>query len=283
MIQTGASTGRLSVSTVLLTKNNAASLEQYLASMRDIDDIIVLDGGSTDGTQDLLRHAPNVRMFAQPKEFLDLNGYIVDFSGVRNAGYRHAKHRWILCVDADEVATADLLADVRRVVAEGEPGVYCAQRVFYKDGKRVVNFAKSSSDQLRLFHLDVVRGCVRPVHEKLDVLPGAKRGMLHVEVSVPLPLAASVRRKYDRYLAIEVWANAGMPFSRWLRWIFLRNLIAIVRRAAVNLLSYCIPRRGPRYPWSLDWEQIRYSWLLTWRTCPLCPSAHRTPLQSAHP
>lgn len=259
----------LPVSTVLLTKNNAGTLPAYFASTRSIDDIIVLDGGSTDSTLELAKAQPQCRVFPQNPRFLDSEGYIIDFSSIRNEGYKLARHKWILCIDADETATPELLKEVSCVIAEGKPGVYYAQRVFYLDGKRVVSFRGSSGDHLRLFHLDCVRGCVRPVHEKLDVIPGSHSGRLNVEVWVPLADSRTLRRRYSRYLRIEVNYNLGISFLRWFRWIFLRNLWSIIRRAFLSVLMRLVPRRGPRYPFALEWEQWRYSWLLIWKTFPL--------------
>lgn len=259
---------RIPVSTVLLTKNSMKTLQRYMTSMKDVDDIIVLDGGSIDGTREFMQAQPNARVFDQDPRFLDSDGYITDFSGVRNQGYALARHPWILCVDADEEASPALLAEVRRVVERDIPGVYCVQRTFIVDGKPVVMFPVSGFDQVRLFHLSCVRGCVKPVHERLDIIPGSPKNILPVPVFVPLPTAASVRPKFDRYLKIEIAYGHNMPWGRWLRWRLLRNLISIPRMFAANAATYVIPKRGPRYPFGLVWEQARYSWLLVWRTAP---------------
>ena len=269
----------IAVSTVLLTKNSEASLPKYLASMTEVDDIVALDGGSTDGTLKLLEGRPNVRVFPQHPDFLE-NGRIVDFASMRNYGYGLCTHPWILCVDSDEAASPQLLAEVRAIVERGEPGVYYARRLFTVGGKPVVNLTASASDQIRLFHRAVAPGCVRPVHERVIVLPGAKKGMLKETITVPLPTAAASRPKYDRYLAIEVAKNGGISWGRWFRWLLLRNLWSTVRRCAVIVLVRLLPKRGPRYPLELEYEQLRYVWLLTWRTCPLIgprePSTRRT-------
>lgn len=269
----------IDVSTVLLTKNSAASLPKYLASMAEVDDIVALDGGSTDGTLDLLKAAPNVRTFPQHEDFLK-DGRIVDFASMRNYGYSLCRHPWILCVDSDEAASAALLSEVRSIVARGEPGVYHARRLFTVGGEPVVNLSASASDQIRLFHRAAAPGCVRPVHERVIVLPGAKKGTLRETITVPLPTAAASRPKYDRYLAIEVEKNAGMTWGRWVRWLLLRNIWSTVRRCATIVLVRLIPKPGPRYPLELEYEQLRYVWLLTWRSCPFnvprTPSTRRT-------
>ena len=265
-MNTSSSSSAIPVSTVLLTKNAVKHLPRYLDSMREIDDIIVLNGGSTDGTVELLKNQPNCRVFVQPKEFLDAQGFITDFSGVRNYGYSLAKHRWILCVDADEAASPELLKEVREIAMSGKPGVYYVQRLFTLDGKPILTFG--ATDHVRLFHLDCVRGCVKPVHERLDILPGSFIGHLSEVVVVPVHSAKKMRPKYDRYLEIEAMHVKGMPFSRWFRWFFIRNLISIARRFVIIIVIRLIPKSGPRYPLSLEWEQIRYQWLLIWKTLP---------------
>ena len=269
----------IKVSTVLLTKNSAASLPKYLASMTEVDDIVALDGGSTDGTLDLLHATPNVRVFPQHEDFLQ-DGRIVDFASMRNYGYSLCRHPWIQCVDSDEAASAKLLTEVRAIVEKGEPAVYYARRLFTVDGMPVVGLGVSASDQIRLFHRAVAPGCVRPVHERVVVLPGAATGVLDETIVVPLPTAVASRPKYDRYLAIEVEKNAGISWGRWLRWLLLRNLWSTVRRCVTIVVSRLIPKPGPRYPLDLEYEQFRYIWLLTWRSCPLIgprePSTRRT-------
>jgi glycosyltransferase involved in cell wall biosynthesis len=259
---------KLPVSTVLLTKNSARSLPAYFESMQEIDDIILLDGGSTDGTLELAKKQQNVRVFPQNPKYLDEEGRIIDFSSVRNEGYKLAHHRWILCVDSDEAATPKLLSEVGRVVQEGPPGVYYVRRTFYYDGKPVVTLKRSTSDHIRLFHLDRVRGCLKPIHERLDILPGTHRGTLDAEVSVPLAPLDAMRRKYNRFLEIEARANRGITFGRWFRWIFIRNLLAVARRPLVVLAARLIPVRGQRLPLGYEWEQLRYSWMLIWKTGP---------------
>lgn len=263
---TSSHSPRIPVSTVLLTKNVAHLLPKYFASMKDVDDIIVIDGYSTDGTKELIAAQSNCRIFPQNPAYLDAQGFITDFSALRNEGYSFARHPWILCIDADESASPELLEKVRKIVEGGMPGVYYVRRLFTIDGKPVVSF--DASDHVRLFHRSCVKGCVKPVHERLDIIPGSYRGHLGEVVYVPIDTTKSVRSKYDRYLRLEIQSLQGCSWGRWLRWIFLRNLFSIVRRIGTIIVLRLLPKRGPRYPLSLEYEQLRYSLLLLWKSIP---------------
>jgi glycosyltransferase involved in cell wall biosynthesis len=266
------SQNRLLVSTVLLTRNSGKTLPAYFESMKDVDDIILLDGGSTDDTLEIAKKHPNVRVFPQNPKFLNAEGYIIDFSGMRNEGYTYAKHPWVLCIDSDEQLSPALEKEVRRIVREGKPGVYFVKRTFLWNGKPVVQLTGAGYDHIRLFHKEAVRGCVKPIHERLDIIPGAYRGTLDAPVFVPLPPKAVLRPKFNRFLNIELTYQKNIPFGRWFRWLFIRNLIAVPRMFLVWCLTWLVPKIGPRYPWKHQYEQMRYNVILTVRACPILKS-----------
>ncbi|MDQ2650886.1 MAG: glycosyltransferase family 2 protein, partial [Actinomycetota bacterium] len=84
------------VTAALIVKDEEAVLPRCLASIRGwCDDILVVDTGSTDGTVEAA--------LAEGATVLhhDWDG---DFARARNHGLDHATGRWILYIDADEVA-----------------------------------------------------------------------------------------------------------------------------------------------------------------------------------
>lgn len=84
----------LGLSLCMIVKNEAENLEACLRSVRPvIDEIIVVDTGSTDGTRTIAR-----RMGARVYRFRWCN----DFSAARNESIRHATGDYILWLDADE-------------------------------------------------------------------------------------------------------------------------------------------------------------------------------------
>ena len=87
--------GRKKLSVVVITKNAADKLRNCLDSVRWVDEIIVVDGGSTDGTVDIAREY-GARV---------INSEFVGFDAERNKGADAAAGDWILQLDADEVVT----------------------------------------------------------------------------------------------------------------------------------------------------------------------------------
>jgi glycosyltransferase involved in cell wall biosynthesis len=80
------------LSGVVTTFNNAATLDDCLASLSGCDDLVVLDSHSTDATRDIAaRHGARV--------------FVEDFKGYgpqKQSAVDKAAHDWVLLLDADE-------------------------------------------------------------------------------------------------------------------------------------------------------------------------------------
>ena len=82
-----------SVSACMIVKNEADNLDRCLRSLKGaVDDIIVVDTGSTDETVSIAkRHHAQVLTFT----------WCDDFAAARNESIRHATSDWVLWLDAD--------------------------------------------------------------------------------------------------------------------------------------------------------------------------------------
>lgn len=94
-------------STLILTKNEYGNLSRCLDSLTACDDVVVLDSGSTDGTQELARER-GIRLFSRSFD---------SFAGQRNWAIDNIpfKHSWVLHLDADECVTPALHAELLAV------------------------------------------------------------------------------------------------------------------------------------------------------------------------
>ena len=86
---------RAPVSAVVTTLDNAATLERCLASLAWCDEIVVLDSGSTDTTQDIA-HRFDAVLHVEP-----FKGY----GPQKQSAIDKATHDWVLLLDADEHLT----------------------------------------------------------------------------------------------------------------------------------------------------------------------------------
>src|SRR5690348_13712518 len=89
-----ANASPIRISAIMIVKNEEVHLDRSLRALAKlVDEIVVVDTGSTDKTMDIAR-AHGAKLF----QFEWCN----DFSAARNESMRHATGNWCVWVDADE-------------------------------------------------------------------------------------------------------------------------------------------------------------------------------------
>jgi len=112
-------------SVLILTLNEEKSLPGCLASIKDCDDVVVLDSGSTDRTASVATTA-GARVVVHPFE---------NFAQQRNFAHDaiEFRHPWVFHLDADEQLTEALCAECAELPATGSlDGCYVARACFGK-------------------------------------------------------------------------------------------------------------------------------------------------------
>jgi glycosyltransferase involved in cell wall biosynthesis len=161
------------ISCYILTHNRALHLEQVLASLADIpDELVVVDSGSTDGTQEIA-----ARFGARV-----IHRAFDNFTAQRNFAVSQCRHDWVFTIDSDEVLSPELADRLRRlkstIAAEDEVDAYAVRREWYVLGRRVHAFYPSHCPDypVRLFRKSraaYLEG--RQVHETLRGFRKAER------------------------------------------------------------------------------------------------------------
>ena len=143
---------RLTLTAIILTYDEADNIAACLAALDDIEDVIVLDSGSTDDTVALARAARrDVRVFTRPfTDFGDQRNWAIDNCAPR--------HDWILFVDADEFCTPALIGEIADFISNPGPhvGAFIAGRNMFL-GRWLKHSTMYPSYQLRLFRRGEVR------------------------------------------------------------------------------------------------------------------------------
>lgn len=108
----------MSISILILTKNEEQDLPDCLASVAWSDDVHVLDSMSTDNTVQL---AKNMGAIVTLRKF---DGY----ASQRNAGLQLPfKHRWVLILDADERVPSALVDEMRQFISNAPEHIAAAR------------------------------------------------------------------------------------------------------------------------------------------------------------
>lgn len=122
----------------LIVKNEEAHLDRCLSSLQGIvDEIVVVDTGSTDGTLAIAeRHGAKIGHYAWNHHFAD----------ARNASLELASQPWILWIDADEVWAKGGETMLREALTRPHFGGYLV---------KIINFLENQGERSEFVHAPV--------------------------------------------------------------------------------------------------------------------------------
>lgn len=146
---------RISISVVLITKNAAAHLEKCLKSVSWLDEIIMVDSGSTDETLAIASRY-NVKVIHQ-----DWLG----FGPQKQFAVNQAQHDWVLCLDADEWLSDDLSNEIKKIKNNPQADAYRFPRTNKFMGRFLKHGEGYPDLNLRLFNRQKARWSDDVVHE----------------------------------------------------------------------------------------------------------------------
>jgi len=109
------------ISGVVICLNEADRIGRCLESLSFCDEIVVVDSGSLDGTREIARRYTTALI---EQDFL---GYVKQ----KNFALERAKNDWVICLDADEALSPELVANIRGALARNDGSVagYSLDRV----------------------------------------------------------------------------------------------------------------------------------------------------------
>lgn len=256
------SDARVPLSVLVPVKNEAANLGDCLASVSFAQEMVVVDSGSTDGTQAIAEAAgARVVQFAWNGELPRKKNWALDNIAWRN--------EWVLIIDADERITPELEPEIREAIRRSDvDGFYLNRRFWFLDGW-INHCGYFPSWNLRLFRHRLGR------YERIEVAENIPSGDNEVHEHVLLngrveylsppmehyafPDIATFVRKHDRYSSWEAAAGANLhgaggtslratPFGtalerkRWLR----KVAAATPFRPSLRFLYHYVWRQGFR-------------------------------------
>ncbi len=100
---------RASISAVIITKNEAYNLPRCLESLAWVDEIVVLDSGSTDNTESIANQY-GARFYQ--------NTQWPGFGKQKQMAQQYASSEWVLAIDADEAVSEELKDSIVKVLTD---------------------------------------------------------------------------------------------------------------------------------------------------------------------
>lgn len=137
------------VAAAMLVCNEMRCIERCLTSIRHaVDEIVVVDTGSTDGTLEYCMSQPDVKVIRF--------AWCDDFAAARNAALPHIASQWVIWVDADEylyVEDAPNIKEIAGLFAEQRKAIVFCGGVIEQAGNRT--------------QIDYSKGRMFPTHKNL--------------------------------------------------------------------------------------------------------------------
>ena len=146
------------LSVVILTFNSEKYLREVLKSVSWTDEIIIVDSGSADKTEQICTEFKNVRFIYQ-----DWLG----FGAQKQFGVDKAKNEWIFVLDSDEIITNELKEEILNTLKEPKFNAYNVARLNFFFGKAVRNLGLYPDYTIRFFNRKFAKFDKRQIHEKV--------------------------------------------------------------------------------------------------------------------
>jgi glycosyltransferase involved in cell wall biosynthesis len=217
---------RKTLSVAIITWNEEANLERTLASVSWADEIVVVDSGSIDRTEEIARRFGS-QFFQEEWK---------GFAGQKNSALEKCTCDWILSLDADESLSSGLASEIRDLMERDPPfdGYRFPRRnLFLGKWMRFGGFYPDR--KLRLFRRGAAEFEQRPVHETLHFVGNAgqlKGNMVHDAY----PTLQAYIAHMDHYSSLGAVHAVSQGKNCRALWPFLVNVV--VNPIATFLYNY---------------------------------------------
>ena len=248
---------KIPATVAILTFNSGKTLECALESVKDFDEILLCDGGSTDETLAIAR-AFGARVISQDTKNKDSNNRLVNYGGARQQCLEAARHDWYLYIDSDETISEGLREEIRAIVSKPitneTPLVYQVPISIMLEGKVIRYSTNYPGYQFRFFNRTSGAYYVKHVHERIEF----DRTKIKIGRLTHPWHTQTTRHEWDHYLAEnaghrrkEILARCKQPFRDYVFLALGRNLrnsaVVFIKAAFIYLMhgsSGTLPIRG---------------------------------------
>ncbi len=209
------------ISVTILTKDSQKYIKKCLESLKDFDEVIILDNGSSDDTIKIAKSFQNVKVIKHK---------FIGFGPLKNLAIKSAKNSWILSIDSDEIISSELLKEIKELDLMDENIIYEINRLNHYKKKPIKCCGWYPDRVLRLFNKNYTKFSDGLVHESLVVKENAKIKRLNgVLLHYPFDSVESLIDKMQKYstLYAKESRKKSTPLKAFFRatFAFFKNYI----------------------------------------------------------
>ncbi len=162
------------LSVAIAARNEENNIADCLASVKWADEVVLFDENSSDGTVAIAKKFTDKVFITEHQEM---------FHRTKQKAVDACSGEWILQLDADEVVTADLEQEIRKVISgNGQSFGYQIPRKNYIFGKWIEHSGWYPDYQIKLFKKGKGKYPCKSVHEQIEIVgnPGVlKSDLVH--------------------------------------------------------------------------------------------------------
>jgi glycosyltransferase involved in cell wall biosynthesis len=237
---------KIPCSVAMLTFNSEKTLRRALESVKDFDDIILCDGGSTDATEAIAKEYGARILPTDSKYNYPDTTRLADGGGARNQMMEAAEHDWYLWIDSDESISSELHDDIVRIVSApltpASPLAYEVPIRILMDGKPILHSSNYPGYQFRFFNKKSGGHLTKRAHNRIKFNPGTVIGTL----TSPWLVYHEIKDYFffggpwKHYRRVEIEHAAARPLGSFLYFVYwhLRASLGLLLRALFNYLRY---------------------------------------------
>ncbi len=182
------------ISVSIITLNEEKNIGDCLKSVNWADEIIVVDGESTDNTVEICKQYTD-KIFTKP---------FVEFSSQKQYALDQCQYPWVLSLDSDERVLPELKEEILELLVSKEishQGYYIARRSYFMN-KWIKYCGWYPGYQLRLFKRDVTHVSPNRVHEGF-IVKGTTAKLKYDIDHYSHPTIESSIKKLNHYTTLE--------------------------------------------------------------------------------
>lgn len=232
------------LSVVIITLNAERYIENCIISALMIsDDIIILDSGSTDQTESIIKKYPVKFIYTEWK------GY----GNTKNYGNSLAKNDWILSLDSDEEISEDLQKAITDLPENPPVPAFKLMRLNNYCGQWIKHGAWHPEYRVRLFNRKFAEWNRSDVHEDMILKSGQKPGIIKQAIlHYSMSSLEEHKAKTDKYA--KLWAKSKNgnvnPLKLFLSPVFKFIKDYVLRQGFLDGKNgFIIARENARYTW----------------------------------